>query len=161
MSFIQLNEAEERLARYLGKRRYSNNRKEGVADAQVGKQTKEEIDLQGVAGEIAVAKHLNLYPDLGVEVRSGSWDLRTHSGLTIDVKTTSYHSGKLVAPMGTSVGKADVYVLVVGTIPTFRIVGWAFAKSLVDESRIADLGYGPTYALEQEWLEKPERLRDL
>ena len=160
-TFIQLNEAEQRLAKYLARRRYSSNRASGVTDKKVGDQSVEQTDLLGIAGEIAVAKYLNLYPDTTISIRSGSCDLQTHNGLMIDVKTSAYHTARLTAPITTQIHKASVYVLVVGTMPTFKIVGWAWAKDLINDGRVGDLGHGPTYVLEQEWLEKPERLRDL
>jgi hypothetical protein len=157
-TLIQLNEAEQRLAKYLARRRYANNRKAGVTDKKIGDQSVEQTDLLGIAGEIAVAKYLNRYPDTSVMVRRGSGDL-LHGDHVIDVKTSAYHTARLTAPMG--IPKASVYVLVVGVMPTFRIVGWAWASDLINEGRIGDLGHGPTYVLEQEWLEKPERLKDL
>jgi len=160
-TFIQLNEAEQRLASYLARRRYKNNRAAGVKDKKIGDQSVEQTDMLGIAGEIAMAKYLNLYPDTTVGIRSGSCDLHTHDNLTIDVKTSAYPTARLTAPAGTSIHKASIYVLVVGTMPTFKIVGWAWAKDLINEGRIGSLGHGPTYVLEQEWLEKPERLRDL
>ena len=155
---IHLNPAEQRLAQYLARRRYSSNRAAGVKDKKIGDQSVKETDLQGVAGEIAVAKCLNLYPDLEVTVRSGSYDLLMHNGMTIDVKTSVYPAARLTAPVGTPLQKAAIYVLVTGKMPTFRVVGWAWARDLINEGRIGDLGHGPTYILEQEWLEKPETL---
>ena len=159
--FIQLNEAEQRLASYLARRRYKNNRAAGVKDKKIGDQSVEQTDMLGIAGELAMAKYLNLYPDTSISIRSGTCDLHTHENLTIDVKTSAYPTARLTAPMGTPIHKASVYVLVVGTMPTFKIVGWAWAKDLINDGRIGDLGHGPTYVLDQEWLEKPERLRDL
>ena len=49
----------------------------------------------------------------------------------------------------------DVYVLMVGTFPTYSWIGWATAQELLIEDNLVDLGYGPTYALEQAALHPP------
>ena len=45
------------------KLRYNSNRKAGVPNTKVSKRNPMDIEKLGIAGELAVAKHLNVYPD--------------------------------------------------------------------------------------------------
>lgn len=149
---ITLNESEQRIARWLAKQRYANNRKNNVEDRKVGPQSNEFTDLNGIGAELAFCKMLNIYPDLSVCPRSGGHDCISPKGYKIDVKSTKYENGRLLAMLGKE--DAEVYVLVVGEFPTYRWVGWARADELICEENIIDLGHGDTYALPQERLNK-------
>lgn len=149
---ITLNPAEQKLAQYLAKVRHSRNRREGVKDRQVGPQSSAQTDLDGIAGEIVVAKLLNVYPDLAVDHRPDhDLSVTLWNGLTVgvDVKTTRYKNGKLLAVPSKSLKVADAYALVVGEFPAYRVAGFALGEALVHESRLIDLGHGPTYGLPQ------------
>ena len=49
---------------------------------------------------------------------------------------------------------SDVYVLLVGEMPTYRIAGYAMAEELINPATLTDLGYGPVYALPQDKLRR-------
>lgn len=147
---VTLNNIEQRLAHSIAKERYNNNRKAGVVDVKVGKQSNEEVDLYGMAGEIVVANVLNLYPDFTTQPRSGGYDLLMHDGRRIDVKTTQYVTGRLITTMKKTGEDVDIYILVIGTFPNFEVKGWATSEEMHDKSNIKDLGYGPTYVIEQD-----------
>jgi len=108
-----------------------------------------------VGAEIAFCKLYNIYPDLTITHRSGGYDCITCSGAKVDVKATIYFSGKLLAVINKHKSDADIYVLMVGKFPTYTWVGWAKAGDLLSDENIIDLGYGPTYALSQDKLNKP------
>jgi hypothetical protein len=74
------------------------------------------------------------------------------TGKKIDVKTTKYQNGKLLAVLKKKEEDTDVYVLMLGEFPTYRYAGWAWASELIDERNIKNLGYGPTYVMEQDRL---------
>ena len=145
---IRLEGAEVALARHLAAHRYKSNRAGKIGDQQVGKQDEAFIDLNGVGGELAVAKALNVWPDLSISPRKGGADL-VSNGCRIDVKTTHYPDGKLLAVTSKDPGDVDVFILVTGRIPEYTIVGWCWAHELINPDRIGDLGHGPTYYLEQ------------
>lgn len=151
---ITLNEAEIRLARWLAKKRYSNSRKEEIKNNKIGPQSDEFTDLNGIGAEIAFCKLINVYPDTSISPRGGGCDCISCKGKRIDVKATKYENGKLLAARDKKDADTDVYVLMVGEFPAYQLKGWAFSSELIDKDNIIDLGYGPTYALEQDALHK-------
>lgn len=157
---IQLNEAEQRLSQFLAKQRHANARSRGAANRRIGGQSDFETDLEGIATEIAVAKVFNVYPDLATDHIPDS-DLLTKCGVTVDVKSTRYRNGKLLAVPWKKKGQSDFYVLVTGTFPTYRIAGAMASDDLLQEKRMTDLGRGKGYAASQpelqsidEWLQE-------
>jgi hypothetical protein len=144
---IQLNEAEQKLARYLAKNRYEQARKLGVENKKMGPQSNEMTDLQGIGAEIAFCKMHNIYPDMNV----GSTpleDATLRDGTTVDVKSTVYKNGRLIVAMWKNPA-IDCYALMVGTFPNYRYAGMMSSKEMMQESRILDLGHGPVYAASQ------------
>jgi len=145
---VTLTESEFRICRWLAAQRHSGARAAGVTDQQMGPQSAEQTDLDGIGGEFAFCKAANLYPDMTIGARAGGFDAQLH-GMSVDVKTTRYENGKLLATLGKSIASADIYVLVVGTIPEYRIAGWVHGVTLIHPRNIRDLGRGPGYALDQ------------
>ena len=143
-----LNIAEQKLATYIAKSRYAYNRNSGTTDRKIGPQSVEETDLNGIAAEIAFCKMFNIYPDMNTNNRPDH-DCITHNGLRIDVKSTKYDSGRLLAVPWKCNKNIDAYVLMVGEFPSYRFAGFCLAEELIDEKNITDLGYGDVYALEQ------------
>lgn len=58
-----LNEAEQRLCRYLAKARCAVNRASGKPNPIIGPQLQEETELEGIGGELAFCKLYQIYPD--------------------------------------------------------------------------------------------------
>lgn len=146
---IELNLAEQKLAQYLAQQRYRAGRRAGIEDRQIGPQSSYETDLQGIAAEIAVAKTLNVYPDLEVG-HTPDADLMTRDGRQLDVKATKYSTGHLLAaPWKDKGGAVDEYVLVVGKFPRYRIAGVMSRDELLRDERLKDLGHGRGYAATQ------------
>lgn len=149
MSRIILNATEQRLAQYVGRCRAQVNRAGGVRDQQCShRMTGEEVDVEGAGAEIALAKLLNVYPDLSLEPRKGGADL-LWGVLRVDAKTTRYPQGQLLATMYKTRGGVDVYALLVGPFPTYELKGFCSEAQLFDVERITDLGRGPTRAVPQ------------
>lgn len=153
---IVLNEAEQRLAKYLAKARYMKNRQTGTKDLKVGPQDCEQTDLEGIAAEIAFCKMTNVYPDLQLEDRPPH-DAVLADGTTVDVKATRYRSGRLLAVPG-KLDKSDglhSYSLVVGEFPgPYEFRGFMKREDLLRPERLTDLGHGPTYAAQQDDLKE-------
>lgn len=146
---INLNEGESVVATVTAVMRYCVNRASGVADKKGGPQSTYQTDLQGVGAEIAFGKHRNLYPDFGVTPRSGGSDFVNANGDEIDIKCTGYKSGKLIVNEKKKGTPTKYYVLIIGEVPEFEIVGYATADALFKEENKAEL-YGRTvYQLEQ------------
>lgn len=152
---VTLDRGERAVARLIADARYTNNRSSGVENQRIGPQSDEETDLSGIGAELAFCKLTNVYPDLTVEPRGGGWDCLSQKFSRIDVKTTTYPNGKLLARRTKTVNDADIYVLMVGEFPTYRWVGWVLSNELIKDENLIDLGHGPTYALDQHRLRPP------
>lgn len=146
---IELSDPEIKICEWLAKKRYSSNRRENVDDKKIGPQSCEETDIEGLCGEMAFCKAINLYPDFSVAPRRGGCDSYLRNGESIDIKTTHYTKGRLVAKLSKNKNDSDIYVLVVGKRPSYRICGWAYSEELINDNAIINLGYGPTFGLEQ------------
>jgi hypothetical protein len=152
---ITLNASEIKICEWIAKNRYASNRNGGVSDKKIGPQSCEETDLEGICGEFAFCKAMNLYPDLSISPRKGGDDV-LFNGKKMDIKTTKYKSGKLLARRSKSETPSDIYVLIVGQRPDYNIVGWCSSSDLIQDKNLIDLGYGKTYGLEQRVLKPIE-----
>ena len=150
---ITLNEQEVRLAKFIAKRRTEVNRANGIKDSKRGGQDSEFIETEGIAGEIAFCKLFNLYPDLSVDTVTQSTDVGdcVYKGYKVDVKTTSYKSGRLLSVHWKN-DDIEVYALMIGTIPTYEFKGFAYASELKSDKHLTDLGRGDVYCMEQNQL---------
>jgi hypothetical protein len=153
---VKLDAVEQELARLVAKKRYESNRKKGVKNSKIGKQSDEETDLEGIAAEIAFCKLMNVFPDLSIYTRNSSQDDGdvTVNGFRVDVKTTKYHTGRLVA-VPWKKPNVDYFALIVGSFPTYELKGFMRSEELLTKSRLKDLGYGKVYAASQSELEFP------
>jgi len=149
---VTLNHTETLLAAHVARQRHRANRGAGVRDRQMGLDDKQFIDLNGVGGELAACKALGVYPDLEIGPRSGGFDLITRRGYKADVKTTTRRDGRLLAFLDKKPEDSDIYILVVGEMPEYEIVGWCWAKELLKPENVINLGHGDTYGLGQDHL---------
>ena len=133
--------------------RYNIARSSGVSNGKIGPQSNKLTDQLGLGGELTVAKWLNLYPDFTIYVRQGGADLVTHSGTRIDVKTTKYATGRLLAKINTAYESIDVFVLVTTDYPTFTVRGWTTKEQLINPENIINLGHGDGSGLNQDQLQ--------
>lgn len=152
---MTITESELKLADRIARERHQSNRDSGVSDQKIGPQSGYDTDYNGIIGELAVAKRLNIYPDLAIEPGSGGIDLR-FGNVTLDTKATEYTRGKLLAPIWKQhKDHADVFVLVTidwpdeGTVPDVDIAGWLQAEELLSDENVINLGHGPTFGVEQ------------
>lgn len=151
-SKIELNEKDQEACQRLGLARYSNNRKAGIRDGKIGKQTNNFVEVQGLGGEFALCRLLDVVPDITIHTRSGAsndeGDLTLPNGLKVDVKTTAYKNGRLLAARWT-VPHVDFYALMIGNFPRFTYMGSMTSRELLKDHRIGNLGYGETYMCDQ------------
>ncbi len=159
---LLLNESDQELAKKYGEARRLENRKNGVVDKKrTTKMTKEEMDLYGIATEIAVGRYLGLQPDLSIHSRHGGHDLISENGVKIDVKYTSSDRGDLLLMPNKTLKDADVYIVCTGTFPVFEVAGWAKAVDVIKKENITDLGHGPAYKYPKRKLLSLEALRSI
>ena len=149
-----LNESECNVATNHGLSRYFNNREKGTNN-QSHKVGNHPIfkEVDGVGGEIAVAKFFNVFPDIDPTPRSGGCDLVTKTGVRVEVKTTDYAKGRLIAQKWKEEQKcSDIYVLVIGTLPTFKIIGWIASEDLLLDENVKTELSGECYSVTQDKL---------
>lgn len=136
--------------------RYEIARAVNRKDQQIGNQPSWQTDEDGLGGEIAASRLLNVYPNLVLKPDAG-WDI-LYQGTKIDVKTTRYINGRLLAKLNSRDDEVDAYLLVTGTFPEYNVVGYASRDSLLSPENIIDLGHGKGYGLSQEQLTPVEEL---
>lgn len=111
------------------------------------------IDIEGACGERAVAKALNRY-------WQGAGTFRGGDVGALQVRTRSQHDYDL--PIGTTDADADVFVLVTGRAPSFRVRGWVYGY----EGKLAEYwgdptGFGAAYYVPASALHDLDLLRRL
>lgn len=150
---VTLSIEEQKLAKFLARRRHETSRQQGKENLCKDHLSEELSELDGVAGELAYCKLMNVYPDIQAG-SSPDEDCILHNGKLVDVKTTAYDTGKLVASKWKGAG-VDLYALMVGSFPTYRFAGVATKDELINPDRLTNLGTGELYVLEQKDLECP------
>ena len=156
---ITLNTAEQRLAKFVAKERHRHNRLNGITNRRMGPQSDEQTDLEGMAAEIAFAKYVNVYPDLDTDGDEHPvYDVMLYDGKLVDVKSTTYPTGRLIVAPWKNVDAVDVYVLVVGTFPSYRIAGAIEGYRLTRPHRMKDLGHGKVFVATQDELKPIHQL---
>ena len=116
---IILSEHEIKLAIYVGKRRRAYDREHQVTEQEMASDSRnaEADDILGAAGELAFAKHFNLFAPLECEGKMGFADVVMHDEKTVDVKTTNYSSAHLIAQFWKiNLKHPDYYALMTGYI---------------------------------------------
>lgn len=146
---IDFDDNELVICQQTATRRHQNNRGAGVTDRQRGNQDKIAIDIDGVIGEFAAAKLLNVCPDMTVNTRSGGHDLISRKGAKVDVKATRRQDGRLLGEIKKKDNPCDVHMLMIVDDRSATFAGWAWGHELFDAANLVDLGHGPTYALPQ------------
>ena len=140
---ITLTDAEQLIVNYVAQCRLEANQLNGShKKPSASGMTALEIDQQGFGGEMAFCRAMNVFPDFTVTCRSAARGQDngdcTVQGLTIDVKTSKKATGSLWVKEHKK-GCADAYALVVGTFPTFTIIGLANHDMVFDDSgRVGD-----------------------
>jgi hypothetical protein len=152
---IKLNQTEQELAQVLAQRRYEAARGQGLTDMKQGGQSNWETDLEGIAAELAFCKLANVYPDMET-ASMNPHDCHTRTGAAIDVKSTKYPHGRLLAVRWKDASKVDLFALMVGTFPEYRLAGFMRSKDLIQADRLMDLGHGLLYAADQSDLIPPD-----
>ncbi len=162
---ITLSEVEQAICRGVARSRYKNARNAGVENRKIGKQSDEETDLQGFAAEFAFCRLFNLFPDFTIHPRSmydDEGDAKFPSGLIVDVKSTKYETGRLVAAKWkkSESNVVDAYALMTGTFPEFTFRGFMHKKEFLREERLGNLGHGEHFIAQQYELKELSEIED-
>lgn len=128
---IELSPGELTVAQVIASLRQAVNREAGRVNLKAGPQDPMITELVGIYGELAFARWANVFPDLSVHLRAGSFDAHW-LGWSVDVKSTR----KATGPLWIDERKQpDVYVLAVVDGTTVRLVGWIPAGEAHAEPR--------------------------
>ena len=123
-----LTESEQLIAKFVAETRTANNRNAGTGNNRRSEMSDFEVDLQGFAGELAFCRLANVFPDLTVHNRSAAKGQDNGdcivNALRIDVKTSKNPASGLWV-FRRKIGTVDAYALMVGTFPTFKLIGMA------------------------------------
>lgn len=144
---MKLTETEQKIATYLAKARFNNARKKGIIDNKKGPQSNYNTDLDGVGSEMVAAKMLNVWPDLQIE-KIPDHDLKINN-ITVDVKTTKYKTGKLIAALHKKEKACDYYMLMIGSFPEYYCAGLCKKEDILNNDTITNLGWGNLHAVDQ------------
>jgi hypothetical protein len=145
---VQLTDLEALSCRLIGNMKTISSRTQNVKDRQMGKQEAYETDEDGMIGEYAFCKHYNIFLDVSLSPRSGSYDCM-YKSKRIDIKTTRLPNGRLIA---TTKKNPDVDIFVLAIVEGNKVTfpGYALASELYNESKLTNLGHGETYTIEQQ-----------
>ena len=150
---IILSPLELKISEVAGKKRYENARNKGIKNRKMGDQSNSFTDINAFAGELAFGKMFNVYPDLQFNILS-LYDFMFYNR-TLDVKTTKYNDGKLIATLKCAGKKCYLYALMTGNLyesPTFTFRGFMKGGDFFKEENIDNLGHGEGYMVTQDKL---------
>lgn len=124
---IVLSKYECKIAEYIGKirrdistRNFRTTRRDWAGEGLVN-------DIEAAGAEIAVAKLLNIFPDLSpTEGEVPKYDL-IKDNFQIDVKSTQNLNGRLLIPF---LDESKIYSLVIGTMPRYQVMGFLFGQDI-------------------------------
>ncbi len=118
----------------LASERYYDHRKKGTYEVNKFHDQKIRADVEGILGEWAVADSLNIPRPFNNEVDPG-FDI-VYNGHKIDVKYTSYRTGKLLVPLNRKI-KCDWLVLAVqdGKKSRVRLAGGISSKDYIEKQK--------------------------
>jgi hypothetical protein len=84
------------------------------------------VAIEGAAAELAVAKTLGLYWDASIDTFGRPDIISEPHELEIEVKLNSGRADGDLMVLALSIIRPDtIFILVVGMLPTFKVVGWA------------------------------------
>lgn len=150
---ITLSPEDQRLVVRTAAARYQANRAGLVKDRSICGSIN--IDLNGFGGEVAFCRLYEIEPDFDISPRSSAWGTDSGdcilNGKRIDVKTTEWQNGRLLATRWKR-PDVDYFVLMVGKFPSYECRGFMATGDLLHPSRLIDLGRGLTYAAPQSGL---------
>lgn len=155
---VRMTSAEINLAKAIGRKRFEAGNFRSTNDFHLYDNDGCFVHEIGMIGEIAVAKHFNVYPDLDVKMKQGTEDGLLF-GWRYDVKTTHYPNGKLLSSQKVN-DDVEVYILCIAPVKELdweamkvvTLCGYAFQHELCSEENKSNLGRGVNYTMDQSQL---------
>ena len=147
---IDLTPQECWIAQQLGAARQKWAEKNGIANRDSYKDqdnTRDGIDRHtlGIAGEIALAKLTNTYPDLSVGTMAKG-DIHHPRLGRVDIKTTRVvQTTELFVSTKKAQSPPDYFALVVGEMPRFYFKGYIHAGQVFQKKYLVEFSGRPVY----------------
>ena len=147
---VELSPSEVLVCECIGRMRSLIARTANVKDQKIGQQDGSNADVMGFKGEYAFAKYFNVFPDLGLSPRSGSYDgvLKNYK---YDIKSTDIKNGRLLATKKVN-PDVDIYVLCIVDNNQVDIKGYVKKEDFIIPENLKTLGHGEGYCLNQSQL---------
>lgn len=152
MKRVDLTQTELQILDYVASRRFIETSKHGTDRKQDNTRSGWEIVLDGVYGEYAVAKSLNLLFDLNCDYRKFGADLVSKKGTLIDVKSTRWTDGPLNATGWSEDKPADIFILTEIYDSYVLIKGYVDRETFLSKSNKRNGTNGEYFSLPQKFL---------
>jgi hypothetical protein len=123
MIHVTLSPEEDSLAHWVAEMREGRDKAAGVVDNLVARRPSLSNTYQSMAAEIAVAKAMNVFPELNSDPsKIRDFDLVSPLLFKVDVKWTNHP----VVSIPNNGRKCDAYVVVSGESPEFDVRGYIY-----------------------------------
>lgn len=166
-----LNDGEQLICKGFAKRRHEANRNANVTNRKYGPQSDEQIDLNGIGGELAFCKIFNVMPDFSLSPRSAlagndfgdaviqPWGL-DGGKILVDIKTTNVINGRLIAPMTKQPNRDMIFCLMVGELPTYCFRGFYPNLLMLHKRNIVTINSKECFAVLQDQLMSLQQIKE-
>lgn len=161
---VSLTELEIKICLKTALERTKSNREKNVEDSKSGPMDHDEQEKEGFLAEFSFCKMFNLMPDFSIGKKSTSdgsdtGDAILPNGMVVDVKSTTYQSGKVTSALWKAKNKSiDLCVLLVGSNGNYSLRGFVSCEELYQEKNIGKLknapGYKDCYMVSQDQLKE-------
>ncbi len=149
---VILTESECRIAKYVGRLRNKLSAASKPNMRRDPNQSDEGMNIQAAGAELAVARLLNVYPDITPTDDDvlPQFDLVYNSNM-IEVKRNHLPNGDLLIPKKYN---DLIYVLVCGSMPLYNVVGFIAGASVALLGEWVDLTYGACWRVKPIFLSR-------
>ncbi len=138
---ITLSENDQILVKDIADKRTQAAKEAGI-HKNWGSVSAHDIDLEGFGAEVAFCRIFKLEPDLTIGARKGGCDTISKKGKKIDVKWTGNLDNGLLVKTSKAKGESDVYVLVIGNFPSYKVIGFISENDLFKDENIKQSKFG-------------------
>ena len=151
MVHVELSPAEVAIAKFIGQQRNRLSSATKINTRCDPTQADDEMNIEAVGAELAVAKYLNLYPDLSPTAGTlPDYDL-LWKDRRIDVKRNHKADGDLLVR---KLNSEVLYVLACGALPSYSIIGWLRGYEIPLKGNWIDLIYGACWRVHPRFLNR-------
>ena len=149
---VELTPSEILVCECIGRMRSLIARTANVKDQKIGQHDGSNADVMGIKAEYAFAKYFNVFPDLGLTPRSGSYD-GVLNGVPYDIKSTHIRLGHLLATKKVN-PDVKIYVLCIVEGNQVDIKGYISKENFIKPENIKSLNGREGYCVKQSQLKK-------